>query len=91
VATLGPVAYEKALLVADLIRAAGIVCMIDHGAKSLKSQMRSADKMGAAFTIIIGDEEIEKGRAVLRDMSTKEQSSVKFEELASVLKERVGE
>jgi len=54
---------------------------IDFDARSLKSQMRLADKLKAKAVLIIGDEELKSGTVVLRDMSTKEQRNVKEEEL----------
>lgn len=81
-ATIGEAVYMEAFKLADKVRLSGVACGIDHGARSLKSQMRSADKMGARFTVIIGDDEITKGAVVLRDMTTKEQSEVAFDKLA---------
>ncbi len=81
-------AYTEAFKLADILRHAGVACGIDHGARSLKSQMRSADKMGARFTVILGDDEIKKGEATLRDMATKEQVSVKFDALAGTIIEK---
>ena len=88
-ATLGEAAYLEAFKLADRIRLKGITCGIDHGARSLKSQMRSADKLGAKFTVIIGDDELKKGAAVLRDMATKEQSEVAFDKLAEELVQKL--
>ena len=87
-ATIGEAAYAEAFKLADMIRHKGIACGIDHGSRSLKSQMRSADKMGARFAVILGEDEIKKGEATLRDMTTKEQESVKFEELARVINDK---
>ncbi|MCX5686355.1 MAG: histidine--tRNA ligase [Candidatus Omnitrophica bacterium] len=58
----------------------------DYEDKSLKAQMREADKLGAKFVLIIGDDEISKGEAVLRDMATKEQIAVKFSDIINALK-----
>ncbi|MCX5679143.1 MAG: His/Gly/Thr/Pro-type tRNA ligase C-terminal domain-containing protein [Candidatus Omnitrophica bacterium] len=88
-ATIGEAAYVEAFKLADKIRRLGIACGIDHGARSLKSQMRSADKVGALFTVILGEDEIKKGEATLRDMTTKEQVSVKFEALADAIIEKL--
>jgi histidyl-tRNA synthetase len=46
----------------------------DYLGASLKSQMKKADKCGAGFTLIIGEQEITAGTAVLRNMQTKEQT-----------------
>jgi len=51
--------------------------------------MRSADEMGAKYVIIIGDDELKKKEATVRDMRTKEQSRVKFDMLIDELLRRV--
>jgi len=89
-ATIGEAAYIEAFKLADRIRRSGVVCGIDHGSRSLKSQMRSADKIGARFVVILGEDEIKKGEATLRDMATKEQISVKFEALCGTILEKAG-
>jgi histidyl-tRNA synthetase len=81
VATLGAAANEKGFTLLEELRSAGISADIDYGKGSLKSQMRAADSLGAAFVLIIGDDELTKGEAVLRDMKTKEQVSIKFEDI----------
>ena len=60
---------------------------MDYENKSIKAQMREADKLGAKFVLIIGDDEISKGGAVLRNMATKEQSAVKFDDVAKKMRE----
>ena len=87
IATIGDAAYEKAFKLLDQLRRLGITCDIDYERKSLKAQMRAADRLGAKFALIIGEEEVSRGEAVLRDMSTKEQSGVGFEELPEKMKE----
>jgi len=67
-----------------------IVTLVDFEEPSLKSQMRAADKVGAKFVLIIGDEELKKNEAILRDMNTKEQVSVKFDKIVNAVKERIG-
>ncbi len=87
IATIGDIAYAKAFTLLDELRRLGISCDIDYERKSLKAQMRAADRLGAKFALIIGEEEVSRGEAVLRDMSTKEQSGVRFEELPEKMKE----
>jgi histidyl-tRNA synthetase len=48
--------------------------------------MRRADSLGAGSVLIIGEDELRSGEAVLRDMKTKEQKPVRFDEIAQVLK-----
>lgn len=56
------------------------------GGASLKSQMRNADKNNADIVVIIGDDELKAGKAVIRDMKTKEQVSVEMDDIV----EKVG-
>jgi histidyl-tRNA synthetase len=80
-AALGDAAFDRATLLARKLRTAGKRVYLDFDARSLKSQMRLADKLGAKSVIIIGEDELKSGTVVLRDMSTKEQRSVTEEEL----------
>jgi len=61
---------------------------IDYEGKSLKSQMRRSDKFNARFTLIVGEEEIAKGRAMLKNMDAGNQEEVSLikEEIAGKLK-----
>jgi histidyl-tRNA synthetase len=80
-ATYGDAAFDRATLLARKLRMKGKRVYLDFDARSLKSQMRLADKLGAKFAIIIGDEELKSGTVVVRDMSTKEQRRIREEEL----------
>jgi histidyl-tRNA synthetase len=80
-APIGAPAFEHATLLARRLRAGGKRVYLDFDARSLKSQMRLADKLNAKSVIIIGDEELKSGSVVLRDMATKEQRSIREEEL----------
>jgi histidyl-tRNA synthetase len=65
----------------------GIGALLAFGGRSLKSQLKSADKAGMAYTIILGDEELAKGVVVVRDMSNSEQTPVAAGEVVAWLKE----
>ena len=56
------------------LRRAGFAAERDLCSRSVKAQMKYADKLGARFTTVIGDEEIDSGVIRLRDMATGEQS-----------------
>ena len=60
---------------------AGKRVYLDFDARSLKSQMRLADKLQAKSVIIIGEEELKSGTLLVRNMSTKEQRTIREEEL----------
>jgi histidyl-tRNA synthetase len=81
IAPLGDAAFDYATLLARRLRARGKRAYLDFDGRSLKSQMRLADKLRARSVLIIGDEELKSGALVLRDMSTKEQRNVREEEL----------
>lgn len=88
IATIGDAAYEKAFLLAAALRSEGISCDIDYEGRSLKAQMRRADSLGAGRVLIIGEDELRSGAAVLRDMKTKEQQGVKLEEIVEIMKSK---
>ncbi len=56
----------------------------------LKSQMKYADKIGAAHTLILGSSELENGRGVLRRMADGEQREVGFSDAETLAKELLG-
>ena len=76
VAPMGDAAFEYAMLLARKLRAAGKRVYLDFDPRSLKSQMRLADKLKARSVVIIGDEELKAGTLVVRDMATKEQRNI---------------
>jgi histidyl-tRNA synthetase len=57
----------------------GVKTEMEFGDKSLKSQMKQADRMGAEHVLIVGDNEIKEGKVILRDMKTKDQVSIPIE------------
>jgi histidyl-tRNA synthetase len=61
---------------------------MDFENRSLKSQMRRADKLGASYVLIVGDRELDEGTAVLRNMTTKEQEEVPLQDLVRFVVDR---
>jgi histidyl-tRNA synthetase len=59
----------------------GIRSEMDFQNRSLKSQMKRADKLGANHVLILGDEELKEGAALFRNMKTKEQSKIVLSEV----------
>ncbi len=76
VAALGEAAAAYAFGLVHQLRRMGLKAAMDHSGRSLKAQMKQAGRTGAAFTLIIGDNELERGKATLRNMETREQESV---------------
>ncbi|MCK4224198.1 MAG: histidine--tRNA ligase [candidate division Zixibacteria bacterium] len=69
-----------AKLIRDL-RKKNIICDTDYLGRSLKAQMREANRQKAEKVLIIGEEEMKKGKAVLRDMKTGEQEEIELAEV----------
>ena len=81
---LGEEAAKRNLRLMQELRAAGIACRMAPGG-SAKSQMRAANKAGAAWAIIRGEDELAQGVAALKDMATGEQRTLPTDELAKAL------
>ena len=88
IASLGTNAQIQALGIVNKLRDAGIYAECDLVGRSLKAQMKYADKIGAEFTAIIGDNELENGKAILKNMATSEQTEVEIKALADFFKNR---
>jgi len=83
IAGLGEAAQKMAWELANRLRLQGIEVEMDYTGKSLKSQMKRADKFGCRFALIIGDREIAEGQGALRDMKNSSQTTVRLD-LASI-------
>lgn len=55
------------------LRALGVPSDTDYRVSTLRAHLKQADRLGAAFTIIVGDDEVEREQVIVRDMVTKEQ------------------
>ncbi len=78
----GSVAGFSAL---EELRLAGMRAVTDFRSSSLKSHLRQADRLRSQFALIIGDDEVIKGSAILRNMDTKLQQEISLGTLASQL------
>jgi histidyl-tRNA synthetase len=86
IAALGGEAIRSAYLWANELCLAGIPTEADFSGRSLKSLMKRADKTNADYVLIAGETELQEGRAVLRDMKTKEQHELAIENLVENIK-----
>jgi histidyl-tRNA synthetase len=66
---LGDDALKGAFAIAHKLRLAGIVCQMDLDGRSLKAQLRQADKSGLRYAVILGSTELAKGAAAVKDLS----------------------
>jgi len=81
VAALGNEAQQYAFRLCNRLRLRGIQAEMDYGGKSLKSQMKKADKLNSRYTLILGDREIETGQGELRDMRSSSQQSLPLDRM----------
>jgi histidyl-tRNA synthetase len=90
IAALGDQAREKAFEWLSLLGADGISVEMDYAGRSLKAQMKRADRHNAGHVLIVGETELDKGAAVLRNMTTKEQQDVPLEGVVAHLTKTLG-
>ena len=83
---MGVVAKSAALKYAADLRAAGFKVELAFGDRALKTAMKIADKSGARYSLVIGDEEMASGIVVVKEMSSGTANSVRLDSLASALK-----
>ena len=76
VAPMGTPAAKFASKIVSELRHLGVCADFDIMGRSLKAQMKYADKLGAKRVLIIGDSEIDSGKAMLKNMETSEQTEV---------------
>ena len=75
-ASMGAAAGKKAFLLAQQMRSCGIAAESDVCARGLKAQTKYADKIGAQYTVVLGDNELETGEAELKNMKTGEKQKI---------------
>ena len=89
IAALGEKAQLKAFELANRLHLEGIKAEIDYEGRSLKAQMRRANKLNSRYVLIIGEEELKSGRATLRNMTRKDQEEIRLDEAVKEIKGRV--
>lgn len=85
IAALGDAAKEATAIWCAALSAAGIHVEMEYAGKSLKAQMKRANRLGAGEVLIVGESELQQGKAMLRDMATKEQTELALEGLEGTL------
>ena len=86
VAPMGGAARAAALALTQSLREAGVYAECDIMGRSLKAQMKYADKIGARRVLILGDAELESGRANLRTMADGTQTEIVLADAADTLR-----
>jgi len=92
IAALGSKAQKTAFSLTNELRRAGVIAEMDYSDKSLKSQLKRADKLNSSFSLIFGDKEIDEKQVLLRNMQTKDQQAVPLDgmldSIIKIIKER---
>lgn len=82
---LGAAAKRTMTSLINDIRKAGISADMSFGDRGLKGAMKGADRAGARFALVLGDQELENGTVALKDLAAHEQHDVNLKDLVSVL------
>lgn len=83
IVAMGDKATLKAVEIAKDMRDEGYSVVYDLNGRSLRAQMKYADKINAKYNVVIGDNEVDTKSAVLKDMATGEQSEISLETFVS--------
>ena len=82
---LGSTAKRTMTTLINDLRKAGISADMSFGDRGLKGAMKGADRAGARFALVLGEQELENGTVALKDLAAHEQHDVKVSDLVSVL------
>ena len=89
VAYTGDTARDEAVKLGYQLRRSGIGVIEAMGSRSLKAQLRQANTLGAHYAVIIGEQELETGSAILRDMDSAQQETMSLTRLQKQLQELI--
>lgn len=81
IAPMGERAYEKAFSLAYALRKKGVSAETDHAGRSLKAQMKYADKIGAENVIVLGENELDAGEAEVKRMRDGEKRKIALDRI----------
>jgi len=91
--TLGEKANAKGFVLMQMLRAQGLRVMMDHEGRSMKNQMKQADKQNAWFALILGEREMENNEVALKDMHSGEQEIIEltpdFSDWAPIIRKKI--
>ena len=84
---LGDKSERVGMKAVQFLRREGVECLIEYKERSMKSQMSRANKLGAAWALIIGEEEVKKRKYKLKNMATGLQMEGTQEEILKIIRE----
>ena len=80
VAVMGEKASLRSFEIIKDVRNCGLIAETDIAGRGLRAQMKYADKLGAKFSVVLGDNEIDNGEATVKNMKTGEQTVLRLDE-----------
>ncbi|HLV10400.1 MAG TPA: histidine--tRNA ligase [Halanaerobiales bacterium] len=89
VITIGERAKKTAFNFVHKLRKAGLKAEIDYLDRSVKAQMKAADRINSLYTIILGDNELKEGNATVRNMKNGEQIEIKLDLLVETMQKMI--
>ena len=87
IAHIGEIADMKAQSLVYMLRKQGISADKDHMGKSVKAQMKYANKLGVQYTMVLGQDEIDTGKAVLKEMESGQTQTIELKQLVNSFKD----
>ena len=91
IVTMGGSAREWAVPVLQQVRGMGLSATMDYQGRSLKAQMKDANRAAANYTLIVGDHELARNRFTFRDMGASEEESLSLDEILERMQKLIGE
>ena len=89
VASFGEKGRPAGLSLLDSLRSKHVKADTDYNASTLKTLLRSADRLGAPYVVILGDDEVTNNQVILRNMATKEQENYPLDVASSAILSRL--
>lgn len=86
VAHIGPEDRFRAVELAHRLRRAAVSAELDYQGRSLKGQLKAADRLGARFTVMVGGEEMQRGVVRVRDMQAGTETEIALDHVVEVLR-----
>jgi histidyl-tRNA synthetase len=90
-ASASPEARQPAFLLATELRRAGISAELDYTDRSLKTQMKDADRLGARWAVLIGEDELKANTVTLRNMETGDQTTVPRAQAIAAIRQKLAD
>ena len=81
IAVMGEAAKSFGLKLCRELRQKGVIAEMDTLSRNIKGQFKYADRLGAKYTLVIGEDELKKGVVSLKDMAKSEQREIKIENI----------